>query len=308
MLNNNNIILWDWYSKSILLNISAYTNLFTYVVFLSDGRLAGQGSTDSTKIWNTNTGVAEFTLNKDCTALEQLDNGYLVTTGTSNNLFVWNAINGTLVNTIVTSVASSFFSIMKQVNSNNLLAIGDSSGSIWIYDMNSYNLAGKLSNHTDLIASLEIMPSGHLISGSYDSKIVVWNVTTRSVISSLNPFNNYIYTIKMISNYTFAVCGITFNVYIININPLTFQMTLNKTFSTGNSFAKDIKLANSDLLLVAFNNGSIGYYNISTSLMIATFTYGSATVYAKNFALLSIRICKKEILAILVTLSFFKQR
>ena len=70
---------------------------------------------------------------------------------------------------------------------NGEIAVGSKNGVILIYQRNStiYNLIRTLQSPTFAVTKLIFLPSGELVSGTVDRKILVWNTSSGQIIRSM---------------------------------------------------------------------------------------------------------------------------
>ena len=55
-----------------------------------------------------------------------------------------------------------------------------------------------VSNHTSVVSCLRILPDGTMASGSWDTTIQIWNLTSRSVLKTLS-HSDLVYSIDVLS-------------------------------------------------------------------------------------------------------------
>jgi WD40 repeat protein len=77
----------------------------------------------------------------------------------------------------LTAEATAYFSADFSPN-GSILAVGDASGRITLFDTESGSVVQIIAAHSDLVAGLAFSPDGsRLASGSYDSTIRVWAIS-----------------------------------------------------------------------------------------------------------------------------------
>lgn len=185
----NNLKVWDW-------NLDGKDQFFeqgkgnSLTAIASDGKLAVSTSNDNIlKIWDLKTGTVnnkfiEHTAPILSVAIIQ-EWQRIISISNDNTLKVWNTANAELVCSLNIGNAISNLA----VSSDGSLAFTTDNSTIKVWDINNgkelYTLPKetrflsklRAKKHTNSISQLAITPDNkYIISGSYDTNIIVWNL------------------------------------------------------------------------------------------------------------------------------------
>ena len=158
---------------------------------IHDDLFVSNANENELKVWNISSHTLQFTINSVInnrtgyfTTLALLDTG-LVASGLSfGGIKVWNPVNGSVGLTLNGSNSvNNGIDILFPID-NGLLAAVTNLTKIKLFDAKSGSLFFTLEGHTDRVSCLGL--SGYFISGSWDHKIVVWDIFTGEILSSFN--------------------------------------------------------------------------------------------------------------------------
>lgn len=191
--------------KAKLIVESGHSNGIKSVVFSPNGKLlaSGGGNEQNVKLWDTSTGQELLTLNFAgfLNSLAFSPNGeILATAGNDNsnyeNIVLWNAATGQKLRAIkvdfptVTSVAFS--------PSDNVLASGNSDGSIKFWDVATGKELKTFNGHSEQVNSVSFSSNGKLLaSGSNDKNVKLWDVATGKVIKTFDGHPNWVNSVVL---------------------------------------------------------------------------------------------------------------
>lgn len=112
------------------------------------------------------------------------DGDYIVTTGSDNNIIVWNAERGTIVKTLTGTkrrVRAAVLDFRK-----GLLVTGGDDNLVSIWDLSSSSVTSTLMGHKASVQALAISPDGRLlVSGSSDKTVRLWDLEDKEMIFEL---------------------------------------------------------------------------------------------------------------------------
>lgn len=259
-MSDNNIVLWNISTNTRMTFSTPHTAQVNCLKLLSDGKLASGSDDKYIKIWDPLTGVllqtlSDNTTNARITTLEQLtSNGYLISgnscygktcagyclcsTSTEPSIKVWNINTKSIVHTIS-------------------------------------NPHGKLSIYClQELASLGLLASGSYGGGSGSSdgpNLKLWNMTTYSLVRSLDGHTNNVLVLEVLTN-GYLLSG-------------SADSTVKVWNPVNGSMIKSLNPFNNDVMcLKQIADGSIVVGGQDNSLYIyTTFIQASATVIAKNY-------------------------
>lgn len=263
----NQILLWDW-STNTFPNTFQARSYSSQGIFLRDGRFACQFDDQTTQIWNVTSMTVDVSLKCVAYRLEEMYNGWLATG--DKNLQVWNVSSqGVLVKNISTG-----FSIecIKQLRTNNFLAVAGYNGKIAIYDpVKNLTLNKLLVGHavTDIVYAMAELANGNLLTASGDYTVKLWNVTQNKSLSSLNVFNDQVFILKMISKDTVIISGYSSYIYVYNMNSKN-QLSLNTSlFIDSNIY--NVQVTETNLVMILFNNNTLQFYDRTNMALLNSY-------------------------------------
>jgi WD40 repeat protein len=109
---------------------------------------------------------------------------YIVTSGSDNNILIWNAETGIIFKTLAGLEKRPNGAVFNEEN-NVLVSAGDDN-EITIWDPLTSNISTTLTGHRAAINSLSLNPDGNLLaSGSDDKTIRIWDIKNKTLIYEL---------------------------------------------------------------------------------------------------------------------------
>src|SRR6185312_4903657 len=146
------IKLWDAHTGALKWAVTGHTDFATAVAFSPDGYLVASGSLDHTvKFWDAQTGSLRKTLNQadKIHAIAFAPTGKLLAIAGQKAVELWDSDTGELKRSLASdgyaTVALSFSA------DGSLLASGDVSGKIQIWDVPGGTLKQAITEHTDVV-------------------------------------------------------------------------------------------------------------------------------------------------------------
>jgi WD40 repeat protein len=269
---NSMIAIWDWSSNTIYYSYSGYSPMTPsqQIKFLSNGLLVGSASASSMNIWYSNVSNVSSILNSGsyCRALEELSNGNLASAGDDKYINYWNLKTGALINRTNVGSVQNF---LKQVG--NYLVSASSNSFIFLWNITTLSMVGNLSGHTGAVRLLDATPNGLLLSVGFDFSMRLWNLTSRTCLSILsNPLGNNtsIKTLRVVSSNLTAVAGLYSQIALVQITN-TNVLNISAWISLpGGTNVYDLRVSSNNVLVVAFSNGTMAFFNLTTNLLIQT--------------------------------------
>lgn len=272
---------------NVTINASAST-----VLFLSDQRLVYKSASDRLNVLNISTRINDMNLTNVHTVFEDLENGFIITTFPLNSIFYFDYINLVASSQSLTQLSSVPTALKKLASLPGHFVYGDAAGVLNVYQMNTNVKAWSRNRHIVNVTTFDDFSDRYLLSGSLDGNVIVTDLNNGNRMSSLNPFNNEIYALKIFSNGSFVVAGFKNQVYIVQVDQ-SLSMYIANTIDLPNDagYVTDLKITRDLTLIMGYWSGSIGYYNLSSMQYIKTVSISQiGGVYS---------------LAILGTLSYF---
>lgn len=279
-LSNNQIFFNEWMNNTNIGSTSFF--LSSFLTFLQDQRIVYLTYT-VINVYNITSGKVDISITSRDQVYEQLSSGRLVSSGSSNGIKIWNESNGTSLGSMATSTAQTY---LKQLRAENYLASADDGGYIYLWNLTNNSIAMTLRKHQYRITEIDEFDNGYLVSVSHDYNVKIWNFSTAACVSSLNPFYNQIFGVRIISNSTFVISGFIDKVYIIQVNN-DFNMSIAQiiTIPDGAFYVTDFEVSNSSILIMSYYDARVGYYDLNTRQYLQTFTMKA---YVSRFILLGI--------------------
>lgn len=172
---DNNIIIWDIQSGTILRKLTGLDKLTKALAFSPDDKLLVSGGKDSKAyIWNIDSGQIVYSLaghSDDVNAVcVNFDNSIAASGSADMSIMIWNIGSGKL---LVTLPAHSKEVTSLHFNSNGTeLASASADGSINIWDTNGWTVKRIINAHKDWARCVKFSPDGNFIASCGDDRIV----------------------------------------------------------------------------------------------------------------------------------------
>jgi len=175
---NGSIHVWDIQTATQIKTIDQNEMAIFSLLLLTNDLLAAGLNTGKIQIWNwTNESLTNTLSSSACIYyLIKVNHSLLASAKSDSTIDIWNFFEGR--NLFTLRGHTSLVNALKMIQPN-VLASASSDSVINLWDLSSYTLIRILKGHVSQIRkSLDLSLSNMLISGSYDSKIIMWNVTT----------------------------------------------------------------------------------------------------------------------------------
>ena len=175
------IEIWDLNIEQELCTLYAHTETLTTVDITPDGEKIVSGSVDETiKVWDLVTGQQLLTLTGHLSFISSLaitpDGEKIVSGSADKTIKVWDLVTGQQLLTF-----SSIYPIALAITHDGTKVVSGGSSGIQVWDL---AIAKELfipsfCTHATSVNEIVITPDGnHLISGSQDDTIKIWNIAT----------------------------------------------------------------------------------------------------------------------------------
>ena len=175
------IEIWDLNIEQELCTLYAHTETLTTVDITPDGEKIVSGSVDETiKVWDLVTGQQLLTLTGHLSFISSLaitpDGEKIISGSADKTIKVWDLVTGQQLLTF-----SSIYPIALAITHDGTKVVSGGSSGIQVWDL---AIAKELfipsfCTHATSVNEIVITPDGnHLISGSQDDTIKIWNIAT----------------------------------------------------------------------------------------------------------------------------------
>jgi WD40 repeat protein len=195
--SQDSIIIWDLTSKIIKKTLDINSSIVQYVLTLPNNDLVIK-TDDTCIIWDVKNATTKFEISDKDVAyvyIVQQSTGNLI--GASTNLIkIWDTNKGAIIKEI------SIYLIIHSINliSEEKLAVG-SDNLIAIFNLSTGRSEKVLINDFQLnILSLLVLPNGNLVSGSGDSIIRVWNISSDKPQTTLKGHKKGVNSLALLEN------------------------------------------------------------------------------------------------------------
>jgi WD40 repeat protein len=267
--------------KATLLN---HTKKINHLRLLANGQFLASASDDnSVKIWNTSDWSLFRILNKHThyvLGLEVLTNE-TIASAHKYNIRISNLINGSTLKEIDTG--SNVYPL-KLLPISGLLTSGQKNGSIMIWDYTNAKLISILNGgHSEQVLNLELVSEQILASSARDDLVIIWNLTTNSIIFKLSGHTNDIYGLKRISSSLLASSSEDETIRIWNVSNGT---VIRKLEGHTSPIRWSLDLLNEDVLISGSTDCTIRFWQISTGIQVL---YLNASIQIKSLIFMGMR-------------------
>ncbi|MCX6300877.1 MAG: caspase family protein [Bacteroidia bacterium] len=112
------------------------------------------------------------------------DGNYIITSGSDNNVIIWNAEKGTIYKTL-TGLKSRQNAAVFSPDKSALVSAGEDN-IITVWNPEAASIAGNLKGHTGPVKTLDISPDGRLLaSGGTDKSVFIWDLKQNTLLFEL---------------------------------------------------------------------------------------------------------------------------
>ena len=182
----NNIKIYDINTGINVTTIDAHNGGVNTLEVFSNGDLASGGIDNYIKVWNATLALKYsngFGNNVNC--LKILSNGNIAfgLLKNTNNLQIWVPGSASSLNSI-TAHASSVIALEVLADGSIVSSSDDNTHILKLWDQ-LLNLKGTLTGQSAIARALKLLPTGLLVSGTDDSKLHIWNVSSLALVKSL---------------------------------------------------------------------------------------------------------------------------
>jgi len=124
----------------------------------------------------------------------QFDQNYIITGSWDTTIMIWHAIHYSLVHTITEH--KGCVSCMELTS--KMLVTGSHDATICIFEKDTWNLFATLKAHEAPVSCLLVLTEEeHLLSGSYDRSILLWNIFEKSILRRFSPHSGHVNCLKL---------------------------------------------------------------------------------------------------------------
>ncbi|KAG8949055.1 hypothetical protein FRC03_000484 [Tulasnella sp. 419] len=189
------VILWDYKSRSILTKLEESTRRALCVAFSPDGCFIVTGwDSDEIVAWDIADGSEIGRLNSQSSLVGSIavspDGSRIVTDSYGSTAAVWDMSSGWDCrggnNESVEKIHTRAVRCIVFSSDGNMLASGGDDTTIAIWDINHHTLTRILKGHRTAVTNLAFSPNGTtMASSSDDGNIIVWNVHSGELIKTM---------------------------------------------------------------------------------------------------------------------------
>lgn len=164
----------------------------------------------------------------------------LVTGGADSKIVISNPFNYSLL----TQITTHSVRCLKWFGPNTTyLASGGADFVINIYETRTFTFVRRLTGHTGIVYSLDIMTNGSLFSGAADSLVKIWNPNNGQLIVTYIPLSASITSVKVVNTGMVAVVGDKKSMMFVDVETATGYTI---TVASGNALLNGALLYNND--------------------------------------------------------------
>ena len=204
---DDTIKLWQLSDGRELVSLEGHVAPVLSVAFSPDGTKLASGSRDcSIKLWNVADGTKLMSLEGHTEAVWNVrfspDGAFLASGGhgEDNSVRLWDLRNGELVHTFQVPdwpPAKRGIRLAFHPNGKLLASGSNASGTIHLWDLESFQEIQTLEGHSQTVLSLHFHPEGKILaSGSEDNTIKLWDIESGRELTSLDEHSHDVRSVR----------------------------------------------------------------------------------------------------------------
>jgi len=235
--------------------------------FPANDYVASSSYDATVNVWNPNTGESILKYkghSQTVYGFDQIDENTLVSGSYDKTFHIWEISTGKTLHK--TNVGSSIYSIRSL--SNKLIACGLSNTLDNLRIYNYSTLVKTLYGHSAVVESIELLSEHLLVSGSKDTKLIVWDLSSYSIKYNLTAHTVHVYCVKRLSSSLMASGDTSGQIIIWNwLNGSLVHTLTGHTFSLRRS---SLDLYNDDTLISGSWDKTVKFWNITNGQLLQT--------------------------------------
>ena len=250
----------------------AHSDQVNHLKLLPNGNFASCSDDNTVIIWNPTRNPSSKVLTytshtSNVMGLESLTSTLIASGSQDSTLRIWNINTGaTLINI---NVGVQVWGLRLLLNS--FLASGHSDGSIkvWFYTTGTlqYTLSG---GHTDTVTDIETISTTVIASSSKDFNVVIWNLISRTVTSTLIGHTDQVYSLKLLSVNLLASGSNDKSVKFWDVTTGTIVRTLSPVNADWVKWS--LNLYDTNTLITGSLDKTMDFFQISTGKLCRSIT------------------------------------
>ncbi|EFW22660.1 hypothetical protein D8B26_006252 [Coccidioides posadasii str. Silveira] len=183
------LLVWEWQSESYILKQQGHLNSMNSLVYSPDGQKIITAADDGKiKVWDINSGFCVVTFTEHTAAVTACEftkrGNVLFTASLDGSVRAWDLIRYRNFRTFTAPSRQQFSSLAVDPSGEVVCAGSLDSFDIHVWSVQTGQLLDRLAGHEGPVSSLSFAADGsHLVSGSWDRTVRLWNIFARSQTS-----------------------------------------------------------------------------------------------------------------------------
>ncbi|WEW56157.1 U3 snoRNP protein [Emydomyces testavorans] len=183
------LLVWEWQSESYILKQQGHLDSMNALVYSPDGQKIITAADDGKiKVWDINSGFCVVTFTEHTAAVTACEftkrGNVLFTSSLDGSVRAWDLIRYRNFRTFTAPSRQQFSSLAVDPSGEVVCAGSLDSFDIHVWSVQTGQLLDRLAGHEGPVSSLAFAADGgHLVSGSWDRTVRLWNIFARSQTS-----------------------------------------------------------------------------------------------------------------------------
>ena len=219
-------------------------------------------------IWDPNTGASIRIYKGHSFAIygiDLIDSDTVVSVSGDMTIQVWRISTGETIKKI--NGGAIVFTVKVLLNGSQIVCgFNGNKNNLRIYNPRTGDLVQSLNGHTAYVNAVEVLSDEFIVSGGWDTKVIIWNLTSHTAKFKLTGHSSQIYCLKLLSSNLMASGDLEGKILIWNWLQGTLVYELSE--HTSLLFLSSLDLFYEKTLMSGSRDKTIKFWNLENGKLI----------------------------------------